>query len=255
MFAWSLELEREVLLRLQEATGWGHRNIVRFLGMAAGPLGGLVLELVHGDHLGVLVPVLQHGRLVPTTVEQRHRLKVGKAKLLIIAGQLFSALAYMAQRSVVHHDLSPANVLVARDPADPGSWNWEAPDFVRVIDFGCARWLTHLFPDPGGHPAARSPERLRQGRAADAREDLWAATLLLVQLASAHFFTEHDLWARAHHNALRYRQLLLEGSNFPLMCTSSTVRSLVDLGLREDRPSAEEMLRFFPGIPHGAVAP
>jgi serine/threonine protein kinase len=56
----------------------------------------------------------------------------------IYAHQLFSGLAHLAQRNIVHRDLLPRNILI--DPSN---------ETLKLADFGCAKAVT---PDVPNHP-------------------------------------------------------------------------------------------------------
>jgi serine/threonine protein kinase len=79
--------------------------------------------------------------------------------------------AFAHERGVLHRDLKPTNVFITVD------------ERVKVLDFGVA--LT-LDTDPGpatraaGTPGYMAPEQ-RDGGMQDARTDVWAAALLLVE--------------------------------------------------------------------------
>jgi len=60
------------------------------------------------------------------------------ALIQVYTGQLFSALAHLSDRNIVHRDLLPRNVLI-----DPKSQR------LKLADFGCAKIIT---PDITNHP-------------------------------------------------------------------------------------------------------
>jgi serine/threonine protein kinase/tetratricopeptide (TPR) repeat protein len=102
-----------------------------------------------------------------------------------IARQVLEALATAHRARVVHRDLKPENVMVRAD------------GYVKVLDFGLAKWLqttaqiqaertTAHVTQPGqflGTLAYMSPEQI-QGRDVDARSDLFAFGILLYELLS-----------------------------------------------------------------------
>lgn len=113
-----------------------------------------------------------------------------------VARQVLSALAAAHRAGIVHRDVKPANVFLARDPARPGAlgrtrrerWAAGAPgDLGRalLLDFGIAklRWtgaeLTsgeHVI----GTPRYLSPEQILGGQV-DARTDVYALGLILFE--------------------------------------------------------------------------
>lgn len=158
----------------EEATLSGlfvHRNIVRQLG--SGELDGvpfIALEFVDGLNLKHLDALASPSR-IPLSVA------------LHIAREVALALAYAAgltgpagtPLAMVHRDVSPQNVLIARD----GS--------VKLTDFGIARFEGRQFESAIGPPKGKlrymAPEQIRVGPV-DARVDLYALGVVLTELAS-----------------------------------------------------------------------
>jgi len=100
-----------------------------------------------------------------------------------IAQQVLEALSTAHRAGVVHRDLKPENVMVRAD------------GYVKVLDFGLAKWVPTDAPlqaerptmhvtQPGqilGTVAYMSPEQI-QGRDVDARSDLFAFGILLYEM-------------------------------------------------------------------------
>ncbi len=100
--------------------------------------------------------------------------------------QIADGLAHAHERSVIHRDLKPGNIMVNSDGR------------TKVLDFGLAKRLTDLpetgthgsqtaLTDPGtvvGTIAYMAPEQLR-GEAADARSDIWALGVVLYELLTS----------------------------------------------------------------------
>src|SRR5512139_1545319 len=83
-----------------------------------------------------------------------------------------SGLAYLHEKGVVHRDVSPANVLVARNGA------------VKITDFGISRAAGDRQGNDGtraGKSGYLAPERIR-GEGATASSDLFAAGVIFVEL-------------------------------------------------------------------------
>lgn len=131
----------------------------------------LVMELVEGQTLRDCL-----SRALP---QERAR---------AIARQMLEALAAAHRAGVLHRDLKPENVMLRAD------------GYVKVLDFGLARWLqatpqppsegTTLFATgPGriaGTAAYMSPEQIEE-RSIDARSDLFAfGTVLYEMVAGRH---------------------------------------------------------------------
>lgn len=119
----------------------------------------LVMEFIQGDDLK---HHLDHGELYSL------------AQTVGIMADLLSALEYAHQRGIVHRDIKPANLLI------------EASGRVKLTDFGVARIqgsgdATRTQGSMVGTLKYMSPEQV-QGRAIDARTDLFAAGVVLYQL-------------------------------------------------------------------------
>jgi len=110
---------------------------------------------------------------------------------LSIARQVLRALRIAHEKGVIHRDLKPRNVLIARDPL--------GHPLVRILDFGFAcvsggglssgkgrqdsgqRRLT-LMPTVLGTPTYMSPEQARGASRIDGRADLYAVGVILYRM-------------------------------------------------------------------------
>ena len=139
---------------------------VRDVGAFEGGAPYLVMELLDGEDLAAIL--LRCGRL-----------SVGHAVDVVL--QACHALAEAHALGIVHRDVSPANLFVARTPAGP---------VVKVLDFGVAtagpldkpvspmtRTGTVL-----GCPLYASPEQLQSSKHVDARSDIWSLGAVLYEL-------------------------------------------------------------------------
>ncbi len=122
----------------------------------------LVLEYVDGCDLGKLV-----AQLGPLAIEEAVGYIVQAAR----------GLAYAHRRGIVHRDVKPANLLLARNGV------------VKVADLGLARALVTAPPEEGapkasclGTPEFMAPEQAESSDAADARSDLYALGATLFHL-------------------------------------------------------------------------
>lgn len=117
----------------------------------------IVMELLEGEDLGRRLK--RERRLPLTTVAN-------------IFGQITKALRKAHEAGMMHLDLKPANIFLARDDED---------DIVKVLDFGIAKMITTA-PDTEvtatgvvlGSVHYMSPEQVRGRRGLDHRSDLWS---------------------------------------------------------------------------------
>jgi len=132
-----------------------------------------IVTLHHvGEHEGhpYLVLELLSGETLSARLARRGRLPVAEA--LKILDAVLAALAFAHERGVLHRDLKPNNVFITGD------------ERVKVLDFGVA---LSLDTDPGpvtraaGTPGYMAPEQRDGSTAQDARTDVWAAALLLLE--------------------------------------------------------------------------
>lgn len=172
------ELRERFLREARLATQLHHPNIARIHDLSVGDDGTacIVMEFVHGINLA----------------ERMQRSpKLGQDEVLELAAQTLDALAYLHQRKIVHRDVSPDNVMLARD-AD-GSTQ------VKLIDLGIAKPLesagfqtqTAMFI---GKVRYASPEQLggsqpQQGQplTIDGRSDIYSLGVVLYELLTGEY--------------------------------------------------------------------
>jgi serine/threonine protein kinase len=102
--------------------------------------------------------------------------------------QLFSGLAHLAQRNIVHRDLLPRNILI-----DPSTQT------LKLADFGCAKVVT---PDIPNHPQVgawqyRAVELLLGATLYDSKAgtpfnlklitDVWSASVIILEMISGKY--------------------------------------------------------------------
>nr|WP_255449817.1 MULTISPECIES: serine/threonine-protein kinase [Myxococcaceae] len=107
-----------------------------------------------------------------------------EARIVRIVAQVLSALGDAHIAGVIHRDLKPENIMVEQ--------RRNAPDFVKVLDFGIAK-IQEAGDSDGpaltragfvcGTPEYMSPEQAR-GATLDARSDLYAVGVILYQLVT-----------------------------------------------------------------------
>jgi serine/threonine-protein kinase len=114
-----------------------------------------------------------------------------------IFGGIVAGVARAHRDSLVHRDLKPGNVLLARS---------EEGVTPKVTDFGLAKVLSDTTPAPGfgatrsgvamGTPQYMAPEQIRDARSVDHRTDIWALGCILYELlAGTQAFNAPDLYA------------------------------------------------------------
>ena len=165
---------RRFLIEAQAASALNHPNIIIIhdIGHERPQTNGIW----GGDALHFIAMELVDGQPLSQLISQQG-LSVDRA--LAIGAEIADALAAAHTAGIVHRDLKPANVMVAHDGR------------VKLLDFGLARMLDDADADAtrtgagtvlGTYPYM-SPEQL-QGRAADARSDVFAFGVVLYELLS-----------------------------------------------------------------------
>ena len=154
--------------------------------------------LVKIDEFGLLDDgtyflVMEHldGEALDRRLDRVGRCAVAEA--ISIARQVALALAAAHAQGVVHRDLKPGNVILTRDPDEPGR------ERAKVLDFGIAR-LTVAFDEEGGEaqaiapiertrsnvimgtPAYMSPEQCRDTAHVTEKTDVYALGVMLFEL-------------------------------------------------------------------------
>jgi serine/threonine-protein kinase len=156
--------------RLCARLGETSRNIARVVDYGAErgrPY--LVMELLRGEDLRER---LERERVLPPSL------------VLNIVTQLCDALEVAHEEGVVHRDVKPANIFLAR------TGSTRAPELtVKLMDFGVATLTSELTMRNGmvlGTPAFMAPEQI-EGEPVDARADLWAVAAVAYRMLTGHY--------------------------------------------------------------------
>ena len=152
---------------------FSHTNVVTAYGLEQSDAGDmyLILEYVDGTSLKEL---LENTR--PLSTDQA----------LNIAIDICQAVDAIYKRDIVHRDIKPGNVLVARD----GS--------AKLTDFGVAQvgHETHRTQEAVGHPgtpAYKSPEQATSTGYLDQRSDLYSLGLVLYEMLTGQLYVRNHL--------------------------------------------------------------
>jgi serine/threonine-protein kinase len=132
----------------------------------------LVMELLEGEDLGARLRTL--GRLSPARADA-------------LLAQVARGLAKAHEAGVVHRDLEPGNLFLARVDGE---------EVIKILDFGIAKTRDAAPVDEStktgellGSPRYMSPEQVAGERDLDHRSDLWSlAAILFRAVTGAHAF-------------------------------------------------------------------
>src|SRR4051812_9458467 len=155
------------LVEAKAASKIGHLNIVDITDFGVLPDGKtyFVMEYLDGPTLGRVMHTggpLQAVRAIPITV------------------QIARGLAAAHDKGIVHRDLKPENIFILEKVAEGQK------DFVKIVDFGIAKDITHKkkLTQAGmvlGTPEYMSPEQAT-GQATDHRVDMYALGCILYEV-------------------------------------------------------------------------
>jgi len=148
-----------------------NEHVVRIFDLGRTPEGApfIVMERLEGQDLGAVL-------------EARGAVTILEATEWV--AQASEALSEAHGRGIVHRDVKPQNLFLAKLP------NRTAP-VLKVLDFGLAK---NILPTPGeesrltgvhmllGSPHFMSPEQIRDARGVDSRTDVWSLGATLFQL-------------------------------------------------------------------------
>jgi eukaryotic-like serine/threonine-protein kinase len=229
------ELVQRFRLEAQAASQIRHPNIADVTDCGTTPDGRFFFVMEFIDGIDVVHLVRQEN---PLPVE----------RALLIAVQVCRALEAAHKAGIIHRDLKPSNVMLLRDRAH------EDADFVKVLDFGVAKFLRA---DPAQHggqltqvdaavgtPKYMAPEQIERGNDIDFRVDIYAVGgLLYFMLTGGHPPTEGDSVEAVWRKKMTEEALPVRRWRPDL---SQDIESLVSRCLAREpgrRPSSMEVLR------------
>ncbi len=142
-----------------------------------------ILDLGREDETWFLAMEYVEGFDLRALVRARASRNIGEIPTLCVLAAATRALAHAASRrgsdgkplGIVHHDVTPSNLMVRRD------------GHVKLVDFGVARSAMRAQLDPGalrGKLPYLAPEQVRAPDAVDARVDLFGLGLIAFELLS-----------------------------------------------------------------------
>jgi phosphate transport system substrate-binding protein len=157
--------------------------------------------------LGLPFIVMELLEGVTLAQELRQRGHFTHAEVREILRQICHALSEAHDQGIVHRDVKPANVFLARSGTAGFSF------IVKVLDFGIAKVIADSSADPValqlGTPAWMAPEQTEADPPISPRTDVWALGLLAYTL-----LTGSSFWSAAHSNtgstASILREVILE---------------------------------------------
>jgi serine/threonine-protein kinase len=170
----------------------------------------LVMELLRGE---TLAQRLERERSLPT------------GEVVQILDDVLAGIDAAHRRGVVHRDIKPDNIFLARGPSANGDDRWRA----KVLDFGISKGVqerSHRLTSTGmvmGTPYYMAPEQALGERQLDGRVDVWGVGVAAYEALSG----ERPFVAR-NYNALLVQILTAEPR--PLQeCSPQVPRALCEI--------------------------
>jgi len=209
-------LEERLLQEARAAASIEHPAVIKVFDFGLTELSDpyIAMELLHGESLGGTIK--RRGKLNPVRAVQT---------LLPIVEALLAA----HERGVVHRDLKPDNIFLARTAGgrlEP-----------KVLDFGIAKFEQKSAPNLTsvgtvlGSPAYMSPEQARGEADVDGRTDVWALCIVLYEVITGGLPFIAD-----NYNALLYAILEGQPKTFnELGISEPLLWSIISRGLEKDR--------------------
>jgi serine/threonine-protein kinase len=138
------------------------------------------------DETAYIVMEFVEGQSLKQMLDARERFQI--AETVRIMEQVLAGLQFSHDSGVVHRDIKPGNVMIAKGGR------------VKLADFGIARIESSVMTQDGtmlGTPAYMSPEQL-MAQTVDSRSDLYSAGVMLYQLLTGERPFEGGLTAIIH---------------------------------------------------------
>jgi serine/threonine-protein kinase len=147
-----------------------HPNTVRVFDFGTTPEGDLYLAMEFLDGVSLDELLEDQGKLPPL-------------RAVHLMAQVLKSLSEAHRRQIIHRDLKPENIFVVELAGEK--------DFIRVIDFGIAKFLRENMnlTQVGsilGTPYCMSPEQIRS-ETLDGRSDLYAVGVVLHRCLTGHY--------------------------------------------------------------------
>ncbi|MEK6288906.1 MAG: bifunctional serine/threonine-protein kinase/formylglycine-generating enzyme family protein [Acidobacteriota bacterium] len=226
----------EIIKRFEnEAASAGrihHRNVVMIYESRVTDDGQIyvVMEYVEGNSLG-------------HEIAERGALPL--AEIVEIAKQVCAGLSTAHKLGIVHRDIKPDNLMLARDE--------EGALFVKVLDFGIARLL-----EPGeggaqtktgvimGTPFYMSPEQAlgNTGDKIDARSDIYSLGMVVYQMLTGRVAFESDSWMRVMYKHI-HEEPLAPSQLRPELASFEEVERVLLKSLEKDRENRHSSVTEF----------
>ena len=143
------------------------------------------------DDTAYLVMEFLRGESLAQRLDKTHAAgkRLELSEVIRIAWQTADALRAAHEKSIVHRDMKPDNLMLVRDPIAPGG------ERVKILDFGIAKAVAAAAGEtlPGvqtatgllvGTPTYMAPEQCRGGVEVTERADVYSLGVVLYQLLS-----------------------------------------------------------------------
>lgn len=209
-------LEERLLQEARAAASIEHPAVIKVFDFGLTELSDpyIAMELLHGESLG-------------STLKRRGKLNPVRAVQTLLP--IVEALLAAHERGVVHRDLKPDNIFLARSAGgrlEP-----------KVLDFGIAKFEQKSAPNLTsvgtvlGSPAYMSPEQARGEADVDGRTDVWALCVVLYEVITGGLPFVAD-----NYNALLYAILEGQPKSFNELGVSEPLLwSIISRGLEKNR--------------------